>query len=153
MVLIDIKAMVPSLDFCHETFLSSQCLAWCLSKLALRWSAQIIVLDNVLDNIIVPCCLQRSIQILDHHFRVWPLFCLFFVFCFWLSLSAVPLMWLPAVLQMHPTIYHPCILGSSCCFCLKCPCLYAWWIFTHLSRVSSGICSSANPFQPLPIFY
>lgn len=68
-------------------------------------------------------------------------------FLLWLSAG------LPAVVQMHPTVYSPCVLGSSCCLCLKCPCLYVWWILTHLLRVSASLSSSVNPFQPLPISY
>ena len=57
-VLIDTRAMVPSRNFCHETFLDTQCLAQCFTTLVLQRSAQLmIVLDNDLDNTIVPSCL------------------------------------------------------------------------------------------------
>lgn len=59
---------------------------------------------------------------------------------------------LPAVVQMHPTVSCPCVLGSDCSLCLKCPCLYVWWILTHLSRVHYSLSSLVLPFQLFPIF-
>lgn len=149
-VLIDIRAMVPSHDFCHEGFLGSRCLAQCLSTPVLRWwSIQIMrVLDNVLDNIMFLVAYRKMSKFLimtsEHDLAPF-------------SISDFLLLWfsagLPAVVQTHPTVCRPCVLGASCCLCLKCPCLYVWWILTHLSGVvSSSISFSVNPFQPLPSF-
>ena len=147
-VLIDMRAMVPSHNFCHETFLGTQCLAQCLSTLVLWWSAQlIIVLDNDLDNTIVPSCLQENAQMPEHGFRAWPA-------SFSLFLSVSP----SGGFQLGylPLSRCPLFFPSLCPWLKLLPVhqmpLSACLVNTCLSRVHSSI-SPLTTFQPLPVFY
>ena len=50
-----------------------------------------------------------------------------------------------------PAFSCPCVLGLSCCLCIKCPCLHVWWIL--LFQESAQAFLLLTTFQPLPVFY
>lgn len=88
MVLINIKAVVSSLDFCHENVWGSQGSAECLSTLVLEGAAQIMTaLHGVLSNIIVLCCLEGCPKPWSPlQSMTWILLVLLCLFCFYVLL-------------------------------------------------------------------
>ena len=75
---------------------------------------------------------------------------LFFLFLSVSSNGGFQLGYLP-LSRCPPAFSCPCVLGLSCCLCIKCPCLHVWWIL--LFQESAQAFVLLTTFQPLPVFY